>query len=263
MPEFFTDHGHFLLLPDRHPDECLTGSSDVASAKPDSHYLSLPTKQTNKNLTWWTVSPSYQVLMAEIWGHPGFFPWPQTPSLSRSCCRNRGFYNRFHHSPSHCVPATSRSRRPPSSVTRSWQQLPDSLLTSIPAPWLPQSSWRFLVKTGLCRLLPVSLTLRIKSPLPATGPRGPPPHCPGSLFTLSVQPLPYPVTHGHCPLLSSSLQFAPSCVTPSAQDVPPRTSLTTCPRSGSLPSASLISGGSSVSSLWGAHSHCPLALLHP
>ena len=115
--------------------------------------------------------------------------WPQTPSLSRSCCRNRRFSNRSCHSP-HRVPATPWPRRPLSSVARPWQQLPNSLLTSIPAAWLPQSSWRFLVKTGLCWLFLASLTLRMKSPLPSTGPRGPPPHCPGCLFTLAVQPAP-------------------------------------------------------------------------
>ena len=189
--------------------------------------------------------------------------WPQTPSLSRSCSRNRRFSNRSCHSPSHRVPATSWPRRPLSSVARPWQQLPNSLLTSIPAAWFLQSSRRFLVKTGLCRLFPASLTLRMKSLLPATGPRGPPHTALAASSPWLCSRLPCPVTHGHRPLLPSSLQLAPSCVTPSARDVPPRTSLITRPRSGSLPSAALISGGSSVSSLWGAHSHRPLALLHP
>lgn len=152
--------------------------------------------------------------------------WPQTPSLSRSCRRNRRFSNRARHSPSHRVPATSWSRRPLSSVARPWQQLPNNLLTSIPAAWLSQSSRHFLVKTGLCWLFPASLTLRIKSPLPATGPRGPPPHFPGCLFTLAVQPAPLschprppsplPFEPPACPLLCHTLRLG--CSSPHILD---------------------------------------------
>ena len=208
---------------------------------------------------WWTASPSCQVLMAEIWGHPGpklhLSAGPAletegsqidpvtlllTASLPlpgpRGHCplspgRGSSYLTAF--SPPSLLPGFCRA-----AGASWWRQV---YAGSSQRPW--HSGWNLY-------FLP-------------RGPGGRPHTALAASSPWLCSRLPCPVTHGHRPLLPSSLQLAPSCVTPSARDVPPRTSLITGPRSGSLPSAALISGGSSVSSLWGAHSHRPLALLHP